>query len=63
METAGTIFGFALLAFMLCGMLWARGRWEDWLYCWEVVNEGGWHTWRVRLLGFEINWQRRRYGG
>jgi hypothetical protein len=36
-----------------------RGRWKHWLYGWEIVNDGGWWTWQARLLGFEINWQRR----
>ncbi len=35
--------------------------WKHWLYGWERTNDGGWFTWQVRLLGFEINWQRRKY--
>ncbi len=34
--------------------------WREWLWEYEVVRDGGWFTWRVRLLGFEINWQRKR---
>ncbi len=34
--------------------------WREWLWEWEVVRDGGWFTWQVRLLGFEITWQRKR---
>lgn len=39
--------------------LYKPSHWREWLWQWEKENEGGWHTWMVRLLGFEINWQRR----
>lgn len=35
--------------------------WREWLWAWEVVREGSWRTWQVRLLGFEINWQFKGY--
>ena len=38
-----------------------RGRWKHWLYGWEHDSEGDWYTWQVRLLGFAVCWQRRRY--
>ncbi len=41
-----------------------RGRWKHyWLYGWENSDSGGWRTRQARLLGFEINWQCRRYVG
>jgi len=34
--------------------------WRSMLWGWERTDTEGWSTWQVRLLGFEINWQRRK---
>jgi hypothetical protein len=45
----------------LAWWLYPMRRWREWLWGWEVVCEGGWFTWHASLLGFEINWQKRRW--
>lgn len=37
--------------------------WQEWLWQWETINESGYRWWQVRIFGFEIVWQRRRYVG
>ena len=39
--------------------LYKPSHWRDMLWEWEWRPEGPWHTWMIRILGFEINWQRR----
>lgn len=40
--------------------LYKPSHWREWLWNWENIRDGKWHTWEIRLLGFEINWQRRK---
>lgn len=55
-------WGLCLGWWLYRGMFISRcPQWRHWLYGWEREVEGGWRTWQARLLGFEINWQRRRY--
>lgn len=39
--------------------LYKPAHWRTWLWDWEWDTHEGWHTCQIRLLGFEINWQRR----
>jgi hypothetical protein len=39
---------------------WLLKDWQHWLWAWEVVRENRWFTFQWRVLGFEINWQRRK---
>ena len=39
--------------------LYKPSHWRDMLWEWERVREGNWRNWMIRILGFEINWQRR----
>lgn len=34
--------------------------WRDWLWDYESSDDGTWRVWKVRFLGFEFCWQRRR---
>lgn len=40
--------------------LYKPAYWRDMLWHREWSREGDWHTWVIRIFGFEINWQRRR---
>ena len=39
--------------------LYPARLWREQLWIWDRGNNEGWATWRLGVLGFEINWQRR----
>ncbi len=45
--------------FWISWWLYKPAYWRIWLWSWENFHDEDWHTWEARLLGFEINWQRR----